>query len=159
MGTVCTTKRTAPFAFVSVQAGLGSPALMSIVPVGGFEVKVKQVLLQPASGVANSGDAQSRKVQTSRQRDGVFSAKVSAIRHPRTGGTSRKHIFYAELAAPGSVKCLPCLGKSRDHDLGAQNRRSDGERFHSGRKDGPNSQFLGAKPRRRCTVHLYGRLL
>jgi len=44
----------APFAFASVQLGLGSLALLPIVPVGGFEVKVKQVLLHPVSQIANS---------------------------------------------------------------------------------------------------------
>jgi len=37
---------------------LGSLALMPIVPVSGFEVKVKQVLLQPVSQTANSNAAQ-----------------------------------------------------------------------------------------------------
>src|SRR5712692_3562868 len=30
---------------------------------------------------------------------------------------------------------IPCLGKSRDHHLDAQNQRPDGERFHPGRQD------------------------
>jgi len=57
VGTVCTAKRTAP-PVVSVHVGLGSLALMPIVPVSGFEVKVKQVLLQPVSQTANSNAAQ-----------------------------------------------------------------------------------------------------
>jgi hypothetical protein len=86
----------APFARVSVQAGFGSPALTLIVPVGGFEVNVKQVLLQPASDVPNNVDAHSRSLQTPGQRDRAFSAKVCAIRHRQTGDTSCKPIFYAE---------------------------------------------------------------
>lgn len=53
IGIVCTAKRMAPVAFVSVQAGWGSPALMPIVPVGGFEVKLKHVL-QPVDPAARS---------------------------------------------------------------------------------------------------------
>ena len=96
IGIVCITRRTAPFARVSVQAGFGSPALTLMVPVGGFEVKVKQVSLQPASDVPNSVDAQNRSTQTPGRRDRAFSAKVCAIGHRQTGGPSYKEIFYAE---------------------------------------------------------------
>jgi hypothetical protein len=41
-----------------VQVGLGPPALISTVPVGGFELNVKQVLLQPTIQTANSSAAQ-----------------------------------------------------------------------------------------------------
>jgi hypothetical protein len=39
---------------------------------------------------------------------------------------------------------LPCLGKSRDHDLDAQDQRLDGKRFHSGRKNRPAPQILNS---------------
>jgi hypothetical protein len=62
--TVCVRTRTAPFAVVSVQAGLASPALMLMVPVGGFEVKRKHVLLQPVSEIPNKGTASRRNFET-----------------------------------------------------------------------------------------------
>jgi hypothetical protein len=67
-----------------------------MVPVGGFEVKVKQVSLQPASDVPNSVDAQNRSTQTPGRRDRAFSAKICAIGHRQTGEPSYKEIFYAE---------------------------------------------------------------
>ena len=62
--TVCIRMRTAPFAVVSMQAGLGSPALMLMVPVGGFEVKMKHVLLQPVSEIPNTDTASRRNFET-----------------------------------------------------------------------------------------------
>jgi 4a-hydroxytetrahydrobiopterin dehydratase len=44
---------------------------------------------------------------------------------------------------------LPCLGKSRDHDLDAQDQRLDGERFHSGRKNRPAPQTIVFSPPQR----------
>jgi len=61
--TVCVRTRTAPFAVVSMQAGLGAPALMLMVPVGGFEVKMKHVLLQPVSEIPNKGTASRRNFE------------------------------------------------------------------------------------------------
>jgi len=49
--------RTAPFTVASLQVGLRSLAFTMIVPVGGFELKVKQVLLQPVSQTAISSAA------------------------------------------------------------------------------------------------------
>ena len=62
--TVCVSTRTVPFAVVSMQAGLASPALMLMLPVGGFEVKLKHVLLQPVSEIPNTNTASRRNVET-----------------------------------------------------------------------------------------------
>src|SRR6266849_7262840 len=102
IGTVCTVKRTAPLV-VSVHVGLGSLALMPIVPVGGLEVKVKHVLLQPVSQTANSSAARNARFQQLRESDRVFSAKVSPIRHLRIGGSSLKRILYPEGSALSCV--------------------------------------------------------
>ena len=99
-GSACASTRTAPFAFVSVQVGLGSPALMLIVPVCGFEVNVKHVLLQPVSQTANNSAAGNGRFQQLRQGGQVLSAKVSPIRHLRIGGSSRRPILYAEGSGP-----------------------------------------------------------
>jgi hypothetical protein len=76
---VCVRTRTAPFAVVSMQVGLGSPALMLMVPAGGFEVKMKHVLLQPMSKIPNKGNASRRSFQTWLHRARLFLASVSAI--------------------------------------------------------------------------------
>src|SRR4029077_18474085 len=91
---VCVRTRTAPFAVVSMQVGLGSPALMLMAPAGGFEVTMKHVLSQPMSKIPNKGNASRRSFQTWPQRARLFSARVSAIQHLRTGGSSRRLIFY-----------------------------------------------------------------
>src|ERR1700693_3254721 len=91
---VCVRTRTAPFAVVSIQVGWGSPALMLMVPVGGFEVKMKHVLLQPTSKIPNEGNASRRTFQTWPQRARLFLVSVSAIRHLRTAGSSRRLTFY-----------------------------------------------------------------
>jgi hypothetical protein len=62
-GSIFASTLTATLAFVSVQVGLGSLALMLIVPVGGFEVKVKHVLLQAVSHRANSSVGQNGRFQ------------------------------------------------------------------------------------------------
>ena len=62
--TVCVRTRTVPFTVVSLQGGLGSPALMLMVPVGGFEVKTKHVLLQAVSEIPNKNAASRRNVET-----------------------------------------------------------------------------------------------
>src|SRR5207245_5560845 len=87
-GTVRAWTRTAPFAFVSVQAGLGLLTTMPIVPTGGLEVKVKQVLLQPASPTTNSNVARNEILQQLWRSSVEFSEKSSAIRHLRIGGSS-----------------------------------------------------------------------
>src|SRR6266849_6950977 len=99
IGIVCTAKRTAPLV-VSVHVGLGSLALMPIVPVGGLEVKVKHVLLQPVSQTANNNAAGNAKLQQLRQRERVFSAKITPIRHPRAGGSFRRPISHSGGSAP-----------------------------------------------------------
>src|SRR5712692_490492 len=42
-------RRTAPLALLSVHVGFASLTLMTSVPVGGFELKLTQVLLQPVA--------------------------------------------------------------------------------------------------------------
>jgi hypothetical protein len=44
----------------------------------------------------------------------------------------------------GSPRYLAGVGKSRDHELDAQNQRSDGKRFYPGRKDRPALQTLNS---------------
>src|SRR5882672_3027736 len=100
--TVCVSTRTAPSAVVSIQVGLGSPALMLIVPVGGFEVKMKHVLLQPVSEIPNKDNA-SNNFQTGLHRARLFLASGSAIRHLRTNGSSRRLLFTSECPAPYRV--------------------------------------------------------
>lgn len=80
----------APVAFVSEQAGWGSPALMPIVPVGGFEVKVKHVLLQPATQTANSSVTRREGFKQLEQRDRAFLAKVRLIRYLWKGNRSQR---------------------------------------------------------------------
>ncbi len=53
-----------------------------------------------------------------------------------------------------SPRHLACLGKSRDHDLDAQDQRSDGERFHLGSQNRPALQTLNSAP---CVNHAHGR--
>jgi hypothetical protein len=90
---VCVRTRTAAFAVVSMQVGLESPPLMLMVPAGGFEMTMKHVLSQPMSKIPNKGNASRRSFQTWPQRARLFLASVSAIRHLRTGGNSRRLIF------------------------------------------------------------------
>src|SRR5690349_11400771 len=82
--------RTTPFAVVSMQVGLGSPAFMLMVPAGGFEVKMKHVLLQPTSKIPNKGNANRRSFQTWLQRARLFLFSISGIQHLRTDVGSRR---------------------------------------------------------------------
>ncbi len=101
--TVCVSTRTVPFAVVSIQVGLGSPALMLIVPVGGFDVKMKHVLLQPVSEIPNKGNTSRSNFQTCPHRARLFLTSGSAMRHLRTGGSSRGS--YSNTAGPAQLKC------------------------------------------------------
>jgi hypothetical protein len=94
VGTVRATTRTVPFAFVSMQAGLGLPALTLIVPVGGLETKTKHVLLQPVSEIPDKGE-NSSNVQTYLHRARLFFISCSAIRHLRTSRNSREVYILA----------------------------------------------------------------
>src|SRR6266849_8529298 len=84
--TVCVSTRTVPFAAVSMQVGWGSPALMLTVPVGGFDVKLKHVLLQPVSEIPNKGSASRSNFQMCPHHARLFFASGCAMRHLRTGG-------------------------------------------------------------------------
>src|SRR5260370_37902954 len=57
-----------------------------------------------------------------------------------------------------SPRHLPCLGKSRHHDLDAQNQRADGERLHPGSEDRPDfyaelHDFLPSWRKRRIILY------
>jgi hypothetical protein len=94
--------RRAPFAFVSMQLGLGSPALTLIVPV---EVKMKHVSLQPVSEIPNKGHTSRRTFQTYLHRARVFLATGSAMRHLRTSGSSRVGSYSTSECPTPSRSC------------------------------------------------------
>ena len=58
----------------------------------------------------------------------------------------RKPRRRARGGARAPPRHLPCLEKSRDHHLDAQNQWPDGERFHPGRKDRQALQTLNSAP-------------
>jgi len=78
-----------------MQLDLESPALTMTVPVGGFEVKTKHVLPQPAGKIPKNKNASRRDVQTRTGCAQLFSASVSAIRHLRTGAGQGESYFTA----------------------------------------------------------------
>jgi hypothetical protein len=68
------------------------------VPVGGLEVKMKHVLLQPVSETPNKGNPNKNNFQTGLHRARLFLASGSGILHLRTSCSSRRLIFYLRMS-------------------------------------------------------------
>src|SRR5258705_6687889 len=105
-----------------MQVGLGSPALTLIVPVGGFEVKMKHVSLQPVSEIPNKGHP-SINFQAYPRRARLLLTSGNAIRHLRRSGSSRGN-SYSTSGCPASSMVRPTYLCAALVSLLAQPRRS-----------------------------------
>ena len=81
-GEALTCMRTVPLAWLNVQLGLESLTLISSLPVGGFEVKLTQVLLQPAAAIHRSSAPLISPSPQARKDGWITLGKQEAIEYP-----------------------------------------------------------------------------